>query len=44
MGVLDQAADELSRDLPRAVDKATPEGQVPGLDEVKKAFSGLFDR
>jgi uncharacterized protein YidB (DUF937 family) len=38
----DQAADELARDLPNAVDKATPDGSIPGIDDVKKALGGLL--
>jgi uncharacterized protein YidB (DUF937 family) len=40
----DQAADELARELPSAVDEATPEGRIPSLDEVKQRLSGLLGR
>jgi uncharacterized protein YidB (DUF937 family) len=38
----DQAADRLAEDLPKAVDAATPSGTIPGVGEVKQAFSKLF--
>jgi uncharacterized protein YidB (DUF937 family) len=33
----DEAADELARDLPGAVDRATPNGSLPGADEATNA-------
>jgi uncharacterized protein YidB (DUF937 family) len=35
----DEAADEISKKLPDAVDKATPDGSIPSAEEVKKSFS-----
>ena len=40
----DQAADEIARELPDAVDKATPEGRIPSLDEVKQRLSSMLGR
>ena len=37
----DQAAEKLASDLPGAVDKATPDGSIPGVEEVKKVLSRL---
>jgi hypothetical protein len=37
----DEFADKVSRELPAAIDKATPEGVIPS---VQKAASGAFDR
>jgi uncharacterized protein YidB (DUF937 family) len=39
-----QAADELARKLPAAVDEATPDGRIPSLDEVKQRLSSLLGR
>jgi uncharacterized protein YidB (DUF937 family) len=38
----DEAAQSLANDLPGAVDKATPDGSIPSVDEVKQALTGLF--
>jgi uncharacterized protein YidB (DUF937 family) len=38
----DEAAEKLANELPDAVDKATPDGSIPSVDEVKKALAGLF--
>jgi uncharacterized protein YidB (DUF937 family) len=38
----DQAAQSLANDLPVAVDKVTPDGSIPSVDEVKKALTGLI--
>ena len=40
----EEAAEALAKDLPGAVDKATPGGTIPGVDEVKKRISGMFGR
>jgi uncharacterized protein YidB (DUF937 family) len=40
----DEAADELARDLPDAVDRSTPEGRIPSIDEVRDRFSKLIRR
>jgi uncharacterized protein YidB (DUF937 family) len=37
----DEFADKVSRELPGAIDKATPQGVIPS---VQKAASGAFDR
>ena len=37
----DEFADKVSRELPAAIDKATPQGVIPS---VPKAASGAFDR
>jgi uncharacterized protein YidB (DUF937 family) len=37
----DEFADTVSRELPGAVDRATPQGSIPS---VEKAASGAFDR
>ena len=36
----DEAADEIAKKLPDAVDKATPNGEIPSAEEVRKSFSG----
>jgi uncharacterized protein YidB (DUF937 family) len=38
----DEAADELARDLPEAVDRSTPGGSIPSMEEVRKGFSKLL--
>jgi uncharacterized protein YidB (DUF937 family) len=40
----DEVADELSRELPRAVNAATPEGTIPSATELRKTISGTFSR
>ncbi len=35
-------ADKLAAVLPKMVDKLTPDGAVPGIDELKSRFSKLF--
>jgi uncharacterized protein YidB (DUF937 family) len=40
----DEAADALARDLPEAVDRSTPGGIIPSMDEVRDKFSKLIRR
>lgn len=35
----DEAADKLSRELPRAIDEATPNGQIPSPAELHRVSS-----
>jgi uncharacterized protein YidB (DUF937 family) len=37
----DEYADQVSRELPGAIDKATPQGSIPS---VEKAATGAFQR
>ena len=37
----DQAAEKLANELPDAVDKATPDGSIPSVDDVKEALAGM---
>ena len=39
---VDEAADKLSKTLPGAVDKLTPDGVLPSDDDVRKTVSGVF--